>query len=189
VYGDTDSNYVAFPHLANASAEEIWKYSEHVAKEVTKLFPSPISLEFEKKIYWNFLILRKKGYMSIESDESGKLKEEISKKGVIIARRDNAEIIRDIYTKFIEKIFKIDPNIRFSNDEKKKKEVAEEIAYYLLTEINRLFQWYYPYKKFVTTQSVKKVGTDLKPVHFINEKGKEKGMIGERSKNVIERSG
>jgi DNA polymerase elongation subunit (family B) len=185
VYGDTDSNYVAFPHLANSSAKEIWKYSEYVAKEVTKIFPPPISLAFEKKIYWNFLILRKKGYMSIESDKSGKLKEEISKKGVIIARRDNAEIIRDIYTKFIEKIFKIDPNIRSSNDEKKKKEVAEEIAYYLLTEINRLFQWYYPYKKFVTTQSVKRVGTDLKPIHYIDENNKEKGMIGDYKVDIL----
>lgn len=38
---NTDSNYIQFPHLKNP--EEIWEYAEHVAAEVTKLFPKPIN--------------------------------------------------------------------------------------------------------------------------------------------------
>ncbi len=40
VYGDTDSNYISFPHLK--TAQESWDYAEHVAAEVSKLFPKPI---------------------------------------------------------------------------------------------------------------------------------------------------
>jgi DNA polymerase elongation subunit (family B) len=40
VYGDTDSNYVRFPHIK--TAQEAWDYSEYVAAEITKLFPPPI---------------------------------------------------------------------------------------------------------------------------------------------------
>jgi len=42
VYGDTDSNYVNFPHLQTAA--ECWDYSIKVAAEVSKLFPKPIDL-------------------------------------------------------------------------------------------------------------------------------------------------
>src|SRR6056300_1322018 len=41
VYGDTDSNYINFPHMENKSDEELWAYSEYVADEVTKLFRQP----------------------------------------------------------------------------------------------------------------------------------------------------
>jgi len=40
VYGDTDSNYINFPHLK--TAEECWDYAEKVAAEVSALFPPPI---------------------------------------------------------------------------------------------------------------------------------------------------
>ena len=49
VYGDTDSNYIQFPHLK--TPQENWDYSIHVAKKVTDMFPKPIELEFEEEIY------------------------------------------------------------------------------------------------------------------------------------------
>ena len=40
VYGDTDSNYIYFPHMKDKTSIELWDYAEKVADEVTKLFPS-----------------------------------------------------------------------------------------------------------------------------------------------------
>ena len=63
VYGDTDSNYIHFPHLK--TAEETWDYALYVANEVTKLFPKPIELEFEEEIYsFFFYSFKKKIYVS-----------------------------------------------------------------------------------------------------------------------------
>lgn len=42
VYGDTDSNYINFPHLK--TAEESWDYALKVSDEVSALFPKPINL-------------------------------------------------------------------------------------------------------------------------------------------------
>ena len=41
VYGDTDSNYVSFPHLN--TAKELWDYAFKVSEEVSKLYPPPIN--------------------------------------------------------------------------------------------------------------------------------------------------
>ena len=43
VYGDTDSNYIHFPHLKGA--KESWEYAEYVASEITKMFPPPIKTQ------------------------------------------------------------------------------------------------------------------------------------------------
>jgi len=40
IYGDTDSNYIHFPHLT--TAHETWDYAIHVAEEISKLFPKPM---------------------------------------------------------------------------------------------------------------------------------------------------
>jgi len=41
VYGDTDSNYIHFPHIKTAA--ESWDYALKVAEEVSRLFPPPIN--------------------------------------------------------------------------------------------------------------------------------------------------
>jgi hypothetical protein len=40
---NTDSNYIHFPHLKEA--KETWEYAEHVASEITKMFPPPIKTQ------------------------------------------------------------------------------------------------------------------------------------------------
>ena len=63
VYGDTDSVMVKFGITDAARAMELGK---EAADRVTKLFPPPVKLEFEK-IYFPFLLMNKKRCVSVPS--------------------------------------------------------------------------------------------------------------------------
>ena len=162
IYGDTDSNYIVFPHLK--TAEENWDHAVYVAEEVTKMFPAPISLEFEMHIYWRFFILTKKRYMYKMCKRNGIVDEKIGKKGVLLARRDNSMFIRDAYETLIMKVFN--------------KENREDILYYIIDIIDKLCSHFYSYKDFIVTKAVSNHGGG-QVVPFINEKGKKKGKMGD----------
>lgn len=153
---NTDSNYVSFPELK--TAQECWDYSVKVASEVSKLFPPPMSLAFEEKIYWRFFILTKKRYMSLECDREGKLKKEISKKGVLLQRRDNCAYVRKVYGDVVMMLFN--------------KETMDNIFYYIIEEINKLCGNFYPVKDFIVTKSIGTVSNLDDPVEGKDKKGK-----------------
>jgi DNA polymerase elongation subunit (family B) len=122
IYGDTDSNYISFPKLK--TAQECWDYSVKVASEVSKLFPKPMSLAYEEKVYWRFFIITKKRYMSLTCDRDGKMDKDISKKGVLLQRRDNCQFVRHVYERVIMMVFN-----------KEKESVIED---YILEQYNKL---------------------------------------------------
>ena len=157
-----NSNYIVFPHLK--TAQENWEYAEHVASEVTKMFPAPIKLEFEEEIYWRFFILTKKRYMYKKCGKDGIVEEKVGKKGVLLARRDNSVFIRNVYAKLIMMVFN--------------KSTREEIVSFVIDEINKLCSGYYPYTDFIITKSVGSHG-DLQVVPFVNEKNQKKGKMGQ----------
>jgi DNA polymerase elongation subunit (family B) len=162
IYGDTDSNYIVFPELKTAA--ENWDYAEHVASEVTKLFPAPIKLEFEEEIYWRFFILTKKRYMYKKCYRDGIVDPKIGKKGVLLARRDNSMFIRNAYETLIMMVFN--------------RSTKKDILLYVLDIINKLCSHFYSYKDFVVTKSIGSHG-DGHVFPFINEKGKKKGKMGD----------
>ena len=169
VYGDTDSNYISFPHIK--TAHESWDYAEKVAEEVSALFPKPISLAFEEAIYWQFLILTKKRYMYRSCGRDGVVDKKIGKKGVLLARRDNSVFIRTLYEQVITKVF---DNVH-----------RDDILYFILAEINKLFGNSLDYKSFVITKAVgdtagfnEKTKESQYVIPFTDEKGKVKGKIG-----------
>lgn len=143
IYGDTDSNYVVFPE--KKTYKEIWDWSTYVSAEVSKLFPSPIKLEFEQKIYALFLLITKKRYMYLELKEDNSISQKIGKKGVLLARRDNAAIIREIYSKIVLSIFD--------------KHSINDLHYILIQELNKVCGFSHQSSKFVITKSVKSVVT------------------------------
>lgn len=143
---NTDSNYINFPHLQ--SAAECWDYSIKVAKEVSKLFPPPMSLAYEEKIYWRFFILTKKRYMSLACERDGVLDTKISKKGVLLQRRDNCAFVRKVYGDVVMMIFN--------------KASRDDVLYYIITELNKLCGAGYPLSDFIVTKSVGDIG-DLEP--------------------------
>jgi DNA polymerase elongation subunit (family B) len=159
IYGDTDSNYVTFPHLK--TPKEIWEYAEKVSEEVSKNFPKPMKLEFEGVIYWRFLILTMKRYMSLKCDKEGNIGKKIEKKGVLLSRRDNSNFVRTVYSDIIMKVF----------DRKEK----EDVLYDCIQHINNLCAYNFSTKDFIITKSVGSVG-DLKPQPIPNSKNKV--MIG-----------
>jgi len=61
VYGDTDSVMIKF---GAGDVGETMPLAEKAAEEVSKIFPSPIKLEFEK-IYWPYLLMNKKRYAGL----------------------------------------------------------------------------------------------------------------------------
>jgi len=140
IYGDTDSNYVMFPHLDGKPASELWDYCEYVAKEVSKLFPEPINLAYEEVIYKRFLILTKKRYMYLACDRNGVVSNKVGKKGVLLARRDNSQFIRTLYGDIIMKLFN-----KYDKD---------QLLYDLLQDMNKLCGAAYPSKDFVVTKAV-----------------------------------
>lgn len=138
IYGDTDSCYVNFPHVT--TPQDTWDFCLKVEEEMMTLFPRPMKLAFEEKIYWRFFILTKKRYMALPCDRSGKISNKIFKRGVLLARRDNSKWIRDIYGDLIMKVFYRAP--------------ADEVLQFIINGINTLFAGTYDYKNFVITKSV-----------------------------------
>lgn len=173
VYGDTDSNYINFPHMEGKTDEDLWAYSEYVADEVTKMFPPPMKLEFEGEIYTFFFILTKKRYMYrkvIKRDNKLVYSNSIGKKGVLLARRDNSKFVRDIYEGVINRIADNIPR--------------DEILYWVLEEINIMFSNSKPLTDFVVTKAVGNSG-NLKAEAFFNDKGEKKAMVGDYTTPIL----
>ena len=91
VYGDTDSVMVKFgaPDVASAMA-----LGAEAAREVTKLFPPPIKLEFEK-VYYPFLLMNKKRYAGMYWSKPSAF-DKMDTKGIETVRRDNCALVRRV---------------------------------------------------------------------------------------------
>jgi DNA polymerase delta subunit 1 len=61
VYGDTDSVMVKF---GTKTVEETFPLALEAAEQCSKIFPSPILLEFEK-VYFPYLLMNKKRYAGL----------------------------------------------------------------------------------------------------------------------------
>ena len=102
VYGDTDSNYIIFPHIA---IDQLYAYATHVSQQVSANFPRPIFLEFEDAIYKKFLIFTKKRYVYQTMTRDLKIEPKLGKTGVLLIRRDTFKFLKDLYEKIIVMIF------------------------------------------------------------------------------------
>jgi len=95
VVKNTDSIYCHFHTEQNAKT--IWDLAKVVESEFVSLFPRPMKLVFEEKIYKTFLILTKKRYMAYTCNEDGSIDKDLTIRGVLLARRDNCRWVRRIY--------------------------------------------------------------------------------------------
>lgn len=95
VYGDTDSNYVNFPHLTKP--EEIWDYALKVQEGLKEYFPPPMGMEFENVNYRKYLIFGKKSYIMIPCGRDGIMSDKVKKRGVMSVRRGNCKYSRKLY--------------------------------------------------------------------------------------------
>ena len=104
-------------------------------------------------------------------DENGVVDKKVGKKGVLLARRDGSVFIRELYEKIVGMIF----------DYKDR----DDILYFILQEINKMFSNALDYKNFVITKAVgdtdgfsEKTKESQYVVPFKDEKGRIKGKIG-----------
>ena len=116
VYGDTDSTMVYVPSLNN-DPSKVWEMAEVMENHINGkdgrgegIFPPPLYLEFEKAMRSLFMKKKKYAYMTYDRKgniikEKGSDKYELNVKGIILARRDNCQWLRDTYENCIRAIF------------------------------------------------------------------------------------
>lgn len=97
VYNDTDSCMI---DLNITDARKIKEIGKKLAEEITKLLPPPLVFEYEAA--GNMLALKKKKYLILQFDDNGNPlpkgnPKAIKKRGIISARRDNYQYMRDVY--------------------------------------------------------------------------------------------
>lgn len=136
VYGDTDSAYVKIKKCNSPS--EYFDRAIKLEEEINKIFVKPMKMAFEGELFRKYLILAKKKYVAMLCNRAGEVCDKdgapkkdgedigkyLFKRGVLLARRDNAKIIRDIFTWLITSIFTNKPK--------------EDILFELVEKINEL---------------------------------------------------
>lgn len=158
VYGDTDSTMIVFPQVKDCN--ELWKLCETIEKDVSSIFPSPMRLAFEEKIYKKFFILTKKRYIALEGGKEGNYTGKVTKKGILLARRDNSKTVRDIYEKAIM-------HVLYNN--------TSDILQ-VIDNINGMFQRRHDKTSFIITKSVGDVSGYKQKELPIDEKKRQKRL-------------
>eukprot|EP01061_Rhynchopus_euleeides_P015934 TRINITY_DN27062_c1_g2_i1.p1 TRINITY_DN27062_c1_g2~~TRINITY_DN27062_c1_g2_i1.p1 ORF type:complete len:1080 (+),score=457.47 TRINITY_DN27062_c1_g2_i1:100-3240(+) len=100
IYGDTDSVMVDFGK--GISLARSMELGQEAAGRVTKLFPPPVKLEFEK-CYLPYLLMNKKRYAGLlwtNPDHHDK----IDAKGIESVRRDNCPLVANLMQKLLKTI-------------------------------------------------------------------------------------
>ncbi|NBO23182.1 hypothetical protein EBU94_07595, partial [bacterium] len=193
LYIDTDSAYTFFPQLEGKTPKEIWDFCKKLVQTMVdiKLFPPPMKLEFEEKIYLKFFILTKKRYCAIACDEDGNISKKLVKRGIVLTRRDNCKFLREIYEKTLYNI--LDNTYLFSKLNSyllkdplsiAEKELIKEKVNDILTDIvfmiNKLFQRGYSIKEFVITKGLTKLEYKTKtlPAHVqVAKQMSDRGIV------------
>ena len=169
---NTDSIYCHFPKYKTPSL--VWKKAKETELEFIKLFPPPMKLLFEEKIYKDFLILSKKRYMAYTCSENGSIDDKMTIRGVLLARRDNCHWTRMFYERIVRFIMETENIHTRSSAENisplKSIPILVDLVYEINQDILALFQWnqtVFDMNQFIITKSlnedykVKELSTDL----------------------------
>jgi DNA polymerase elongation subunit (family B) len=110
-------------------------------------------------------------YRKVEQ-KRGKLvySDSIGKKGVLLARRDNSNFVRVVYEGVINHIADKTPR--------------DDVIFWVLEQINKMFSGCNPYTDFVVTKSVGNAG-DFTAEAFTNEKGVRKAKVGDYTVKIL----
>ncbi|MCK9356596.1 MAG: hypothetical protein M0R22_05575 [Dehalococcoidia bacterium] len=99
LYGDTDSVMVMFGEMDMKKVIELGKQA---AALVSKNFPPPVSLEFEK-VYFPYLLISKKRYAGVLWMTAEK-PVKVDTKGIETVRRDNSQLVKFVMDTILNKI-------------------------------------------------------------------------------------
>ena len=102
IYGDTDSIFCKFPLSVSGkeALEEAIKIGKIVEKNIASIMPHPQKLNYEKCLY-PFILFSKKRYVgNLYENDVNKFKQKSM--GIVLKRRDNANIVKKIYGGIID---------------------------------------------------------------------------------------
>jgi DNA polymerase delta subunit 1 len=110
VYGDTDSVMIKF---GVPTVEAAMPLAQQASEEVSKIFPPPIRLEFEK-VYYPYLLMNKKRYAGLLWTNPNKY-DKLDAKGLETVRRDNCLLVRQLVDTCLRKIL-VERNVQGAID-------------------------------------------------------------------------
>jgi len=155
---NTDSIYCHFKNHNDAFLT--WKKAKEIESELIELFPKPMKLMFEEKIYKKFLILTKKRYMAYTCDQSGEIDSDLTIRGVLLARRDNCKWVRDVYELIVRAMMDGECELR--------------IQHFIVDQILALFQWQPSSLKYFTITKLVNKCYKNKPLPIEEKKWKKR---------------
>ena len=161
IYGDTDSTYIRFPEYDNKPPQELWDHCLKMSDKVSAIFPGILRMEFEDVVYKRFLIFSKKRYVCLKQDREGNIDDKLGIRGILLQRRDNSNVVRNLYKQLIMDVF-------YGKDK-------EEVLQTITDELNKMFMNQVDIKDFVVTKSVKEISDyKVRPLPNDEKKRKEK---------------
>jgi len=176
LYGDTDSCFCTFSEM---SLVDLHRMAQEISKATQAIFPAPMKLEYEGKIYKDFFMLCKKRYLARSCDEFGNMHAKMLKKGVQTQRRDSTKLLKKIFDESILLIMN--------------GETFETVLYKIIQDINHMFTLYYEDKYYIISKSLAKDDYKAKPPQVIlKEKMERRGKLvptGSRIDYVITTNG
>lgn len=119
IYGDTDSIFVSFPTNAHGTeaVQKSLDMGNDVSVKIKPLMKSPHDLEMEK-VFYPMILFSKKRYCANKYDNDINKFKQISM-GIVLKRRDNANIVKTIYGGVIDIILNkhdVKASIKFLKD-------------------------------------------------------------------------
>jgi len=176
LYGDTDSCFCTFQ---TSDLMELHTMSQEISKATQAIFPAPMKLEYEGKIYKDFFILSKKRYAARSCDEYGNMSSKMLKKGVQTQRRDSTKLLKCMFDEAILRIMNGDS--------------FELVMDYVLDQMHIMFGRGFSDLYYIITKSLAKDEYKAKPPQvIIKEKMERRGKLvptGSRITYVITTNG
>jgi len=154
IYGDTDSVFFTFnlstPEGVPIRGKDAIAITIELAKQVgdysSKFLKGPHAWVYEKTIC-PFALLRKKGYVGRYYEQNPN-KGKVKSMGIVLKRRDNAPIVKEIYGGIIDTLMKDDNTV--SKDEK----ISRAIAF-LREKLQYMIDQKCPIEKLIITKSLR----------------------------------
>jgi DNA polymerase elongation subunit (family B) len=147
IYGDTDSVFYTFnleeldgtPIRGKKALEITIELAQHIGDISAKFLKSPHDFEYEKT-FMPFCLLSKKRYVGMlyEHDVNKCKRKEM---GIVLKRRDNAPIVKDIYGGIIDILMK--------------KQNIQEAIDFLKSCLQNIVEEKYPMEKLIITKSLR----------------------------------
>jgi len=137
VYGDTDSIFVKFPGKDLPGAI---KAGQEAAKKITSLCPHSAFVIGYEKTFYPFILFCRKRYVGMKYEEDP-TKCKRASMGIVLKRRDNAPIVKDVYGGALDIIL----------EEKDVKKAAEFVKSMLV----KVMKSELPIEKFAVTKQLR----------------------------------